>query len=241
MFLHDFVRTIRASPDRALSSVDDMAPVDLVLPCRDEAPALEHLLPTVPPGLRVIVVDNGSTDGTADVARRNGALVVSEPEPGYGAAIAAGLAASTAEIVAFVDGDGSFDLTDLLPMITAVSDGTADIATGRRRPVQGGVWPWHARLGNALVAAWLRRRIGLTLHDLAPMRVCRRAALIELGVQDRRFGYPVELLQRAVRAGWRFREFDVAYQPRAAGTKSKVSGSLIGTVRAARDFRRVLA
>lgn len=223
-----------------------MAPVDLVLPCRDEAAALERLLPTVPPGLRAIVVDNGSTDGTAEVARRHGALVVAESEPGYGAAIAAGLAASTAEIVAFADGDGSFDLSDLLPMITAVSSGTADIATGRRRPVrprlmQRSVWPWHARLGNALVAAWLRRRIGLPLHDLAPMRVCRRADLVDLGVRDRRFGYPVELLQRAVRAGWRFREFDVAYHPRAEGTKSKVSGSLVGTVRAARDFRRVLA
>lgn len=224
-----------------MSSVEDMAPVDLILPCRDEAAALERLLPTVPSGLRAIVVDNGSTDGTADVARRHGVLVVSESEPGYGAAIAAGLAASTAELVAFADGDGSFDLNDLLPMIAAVSTGTADIATGRRRPVQRGVWPWHARLGNTVVAAWLRRRIDLPLHDLAPMRVCRRDALLDLRVQDRRFGYPVELLQRAVGAGWRFREFDVAYHPRADGTKSKVSGSLVGTVRAARDFRRVLA
>ncbi|MFL6089370.1 MAG: glycosyltransferase [Aeromicrobium sp.] len=214
---------------------------DLVLPCRDEAPALEQLLPTAPAELRVIVVDNGSRDATAEVARRLGAFVVSESEPGYGAAIAAGLAAATSDIVAFADGDGSFDLADLLPMITAVESGAADIATGRRRPVRRGVWPWHARLGNAMVAAWLRRRIGLPIRDLAPLRVCRREALVALGVTDRRFGYPVELLQRAVEAGWRFREFDVAYHPRAAGTRSKVSGSVVGTMWAARDFRRVLA
>ena len=215
--------------------------VDLVLPCRDEAPALELLLPTVPDGMRAIVVDNGSTDGTAAVARRHGALVVTESEPGYGAAIAAGLAGATADIVAFADGDGSFDLADLRPLIEAVRSGAADLATGRRRPVHRSVWPWHARLGNALVVAWLRRRIGLPLHDLAPVRVCRRDALVSLGVQDRRFGYPVELLQRAVEAGWRFREFEVNYAARAAGTKSKVSGSVVGTVRAARDFRRVIA
>lgn len=217
-----------------------MTDVDLVLPCRDEAPALEQLLPSVPAGLRVIVVDNGSSDGTAAVARRHGAVVVTEPEPGYGAAVAAGLAAATADTVAFADGDGSFALADLRPLIDAVQSGAADLATGRRRPVQGGIWPWHARLGNAVVASWMRRRIGLGLHDLAPMRVCRRTALVDLDVQDRRFGYPVELLQRAVQAGWRIREFDVAYLPRAEGTRSKVSGSLVGTVRTARDFQRVL-
>lgn len=214
---------------------------DLVLPCRDEAPALPALLARVPAEFSVIVADNGSRDATAAVARAHGARVVSEPTPGYGAAVAAGLAASNAEHVAFMDGDGSFDPGDVLPMLAAVRNGHADLAIGRRRPTGRGTWPWHARAGNALVVAWLRHRIDFPAHDIAPMRVCRRDALVALDVQDRRFGYPVELMQRATRAGWRIDEHDVTYLPRAAGTRSKVSGSVRGTLRAARDFYRVLS
>ena len=213
---------------------------DLVLPCRDEAPALAVLLPRVPATYRVIVVDNGSSDDTAAVARAHGATVVVERRPGYGSAVQAGLEAATAEYVAFMDGDGSFDPAELAPLLDDVMGGHADIAVGRRRPARSGVWPWHARAGNALVVAWLRHRIGMDAHDIAPMRVCRRRALLELGVRDRAFGYPVELMRRAVAAGWQFAEHDVAYHPRAAGTRSKVSGSLTGTVRTARDFARVL-
>jgi glycosyltransferase involved in cell wall biosynthesis len=219
-----------------------MEPVcDLVLPCRDEAAALAALLPRVPAGLAVIVVDNGSVDGTADVARSLGARVVREPVPGYGAAVHAGLEAAEHDLVAFMDGDGSFDPDDLLPLVDDVRAGRADLAVGRRRPVGRGVWPWHARLGNALVVAWLRRRIGMAAHDIAPLRVARRDALLGLDIRDRRFGYPVELLQRATRSGWLVVERDVAYHPRAAGTRSKVSGSVRGTARTARDFWKVLA
>lgn len=214
---------------------------DLVLPCKDEAAALVDLLPQVPPQFRVIVVDNGSVDGTADVARGLGATVVSEDRPGYGAAVHAGVVAADAEFVAVMDGDGSFDPDDLVPLLEEVRSGRAEIAVGRRRPGARGVWPWHARAGNALVVTWLRRRIGLDAHDIAPIRVCRRQALLDLGLEDRRFGYPVELLQAATVAGWRFTEHDVAYRPRAEGTRSKVSGSVVGTVRTARDFLRVLA
>lgn len=189
----------------------------------------------------VIVADNGSTDDTAEVAQAHGARVVTEPRPGYGAAVHAGLEAATAEHVAVMDGDGSFDPDDLLPLLAEVAEGGADLAVGRRRPVERGVWPWHARVGNALVVAWLRRRIGMTAHDIAPMRVARRADLLALDVRDRRFGYPVELLQKATLGGWRVVEREVAYHPRAEGTRSKVSGSVRGTARAARDFWRVLA
>lgn len=213
----------------------------LILPCRDEAAALPGVLATVPAGLAVIVVDNGSSDDTADVARRLGARVVAEPAPGYGAAVHAGILAVTTEYVAVMDGDGSFDARDLLPLLDDVVAGRATMAVGRRRPVRRAVWPWHARLGNRLVVAWLRRSARLPVHDIAPMRVCRRADLLALGVHDRRFGYPVELLHKATLAGWRLTEHDVAYHPRAAGTRSKVSGSVRGTARAARDFWRVLA
>ncbi|WP_207208603.1 glycosyltransferase family 2 protein [Nocardioides oleivorans] len=213
---------------------------DLVLPCRDEAPALAALLARVPAEFGVIVVDNGSRDETASVAADLGARVVVEPVPGYGSAVHAGMVAATRDYVAVMDGDGSFDPADLLPLLADVREGRADIAVGRRRPTARGVWPWHARVGNALIAAWLRRSIGMDAHDIAPMRVCRREALLALDLQDRRFGYPVELLQSITRAGWRVVEHDVAYHPRAEGTRSKVSGSVVGTARTARDFMRVL-
>ncbi len=218
-----------------------MPDCDLILPCRDEAPALRGLLPRVPADFHVIVVDNGSSDDTAAVAAALGATVVTEPVPGYGSAIQSGLLAATNTYVAFMDGDGSFDPDELVPMLRQVRSGDADLAVGRRRPVGRGVWPWHARAGNALIVAWLRRRIDLDAHDIAPMRVCGRQALLDLDVRDRRFGYPVEMLQKATAAGWRFAESDVSYHPRAAGTKSKVSGSVKGTFRTARDFWKVLA
>ncbi len=214
---------------------------DLVLPCRDEAAALPAVVAAVPDGFRVLVVDNGSTDGTADVARSLGVTVVHEPRAGYGAAVQAGVEAATAEYLAVLDGDGSMDPRDLLPLLDDVRAGRAAMACGRRRPATRGAWPWHARLGNAVVLAWLRRRTGLPVRDIAPARVCRRADLLALGVEDRRFGYPVELLVRARRAGWVLTERDIAYRPRAAGTRSKVSGSVRGTLRAGRDFARVLA
>lgn len=220
-----------------------MPPCDLVLPCRDEGPALRVLLPRIPAGFHVIVADNGSTDDTVAVAEAHGATVVHEPRPGYGAAVHAGVLAGREDLLAVMDGDGSFDPDELVPLVLEVASGRADLAVGRRRPVRRGlrtVWPWHARAGNTALLWWLRRRTGLPVRDIAPVRVCRREALLALDVQDRRFGYPVELLQRAHAGGWRFSEHDVTYHPRAEGTRSKVSGSVRGSVRAARDFARVL-
>lgn len=212
----------------------------LVLPCLDEGPALRQLLPLVPDGLAVVVVDNGSSDDTAEVARAWGAEVVHESARGYGAAVHRGVLAARTRLVAVMDGDGSFRPGDLVPMIEQVRAGGVTMAVGRRRPVRRGVWPWHARLGNRIVLAVLRRRTGVRLHDIAPARVCRTDDLLALGIEDRRFGYPVELMARASAAGWVIDEHDIDYHPRARGTRSKVSGSVRGTVRTARDFWQVL-
>ena len=211
---------------------------EIVLPCLDEAEALPVVLGALPAGWPVLVVDNGSTDGTADVARALGARVVVEPRRGYGAAVHAGLEAARADLVAVLDGDGSIDAAVLPRLAALVADGRADLAVGRRMPEGRGVWPWHARAGNAAIAALLRRR-GVPVHDIAPVRVARRAALLELGVADRAFGYPLELLLRAGAAGWRITEVPVPYLPRAGG-RSKVSGSLRGTLRAGRDMAGLL-
>jgi glycosyltransferase involved in cell wall biosynthesis len=210
---------------------------EIILPCLDEADALPSVLAALPRGWPVLVVDNGSTDDTAAVARAHGARVVGEPRRGYGAAVHAGLEAAQAELVAVLDGDGSLD-ADVLPgMAATVADG-ADLAVGRRVPQARGVWPWHARAGNAVIAALLRRR-GVPVHDIAPVRVARRAALLELGIADRAFGYPLELLLRAGAAGWRIVEVPVVYRARAGG-RSKVSGSVRGTLRASRDMAGLL-
>ena len=213
--------------------------VTVVLPCLDEAASLPGVLGEIPAGYKALVVDNNSTDGTADVARRHGADVVTETVPGYGAAVHAGVVAATTPLVAVLDGDGSLDPRELPALVDDVERG-ADMAIGRRRATPGLKWPWHARLGTAAVSWRLRTRHGLPVHDIAPMRVARRDALLSLGVTDRRSGYPLELLVRAAAAGWTVTERDVAYGPRTGGT-SKVSGSVRGSAIAAWDFWRAIS
>ncbi|MFK0219194.1 glycosyltransferase family 2 protein [Streptomyces vinaceus] len=212
---------------------------DLVLPCLDEAEALPWVLARVPAGWRAIVVDNGSTDGSADLARGLGATVVSEPVRGFGAACHAGLLAARADLVCFCDCDASMDPGLLAAMAARVEAGEADLLLGRRRPQGRGAWPAHARAGNLALARMLHRRTGLRLHDLGPMRVARREALLGLDLTDRRSGYPLQMVVRAADAGWRVAETDVPYLPRAG--KSKVTGTWRGTWNAVRDMRRVLA
>lgn len=214
-----------------------METIDVVLPCLDEAAALPAVLSALPPGYRAIVVDNGSTDGSPEIAAGLGAKVIHEPRKGYGAAVHTGLEYSTSDLVCFMDADASLDPGELPKLVDALQH--ADLAVGKRVPAEHGVWPWHARAGNAVLAAILRRR-GLPVTDIAPMRVARRAKLLDLGIQDRAFGYPLELLLKAAQSRWRVVELEVAYRSRAKGTKSKVSGSVKGTLRAVRDMAGVL-
>ncbi|GEK21008.1 glycosyl transferase [Cellulomonas xylanilytica] len=212
--------------------------MDLVLPCLDEAAALAWLLPRVPPGLHVIVVDNGSTDDTAAVARELGARVVREDRRGFGAACHAGLLAATADVVAFMDADGSLDPRQLHRVLDPLLEG-ADLVLGRRRPTSGAAWPWHLRVANKVLVRRLEDRTGVRLGDLGPMRAARRAALLELDLHDRRSGYPLEMVVRAADDGWRITEVEVDYGLRTG--RSKVTGTPLGVIRAVRDMSAVLA
>jgi dTDP-L-rhamnose 4-epimerase len=214
-------------------------PIDVVLPCLDEAAALPWVLGHMPPGFRPIVADNGSSDDSAQVARLHGALVVDAPQRGFGAACHAGLLAATSQVVCIMDADSSLDPADLPLVAAPVQDGMADLVLGRRRPAGRGAWPLHARLGNHALAAVIRRRADVQVRDLGPMRAARRDGLLALGLTDRRFGYPLEMVLRAAEAGWQIEERDVPYHPRTG--RSKVTGTVRGTLRTARDMRRVLA
>jgi len=211
---------------------------DVVIPVLDEAAALPWVLRRMPAGYRAIVVDNGSTDGSAEVAGRLGAVVVAEPQRGFGAACYTGLLAATADVVCFLDGDASLDPAALPAVADPVAGGRADLVLGARR-AEAGAWPVHARLANRALALELRRRSGLALSDLGPMRAARRVDLLALGIRDRRFGWPLEMVLRAAAAGWRVAEVPVVYRARTG--RSKVTGTVRGTVRAVRDMAAVLS
>jgi glycosyltransferase involved in cell wall biosynthesis len=213
----------------------DLSGVTVVLPALDEAEALPAALASFPAGVDLLVVDNGSGDGTAAVAAACGARVVAEPRRGFGAACWAGvLAAAGAEVLAFADADGSFDGADLAAVAGPVLDGRADLVVGSRitgAREQGAMTAFAAASNRALGLA-CRFLFGVALSDLGPFRAIRRDTLLALGVRDRGSGWPLEMVGRAGLAGLRVVEVPVAYRARAGGT-SKVSGSLPGSVRAA--------
>jgi glycosyltransferase involved in cell wall biosynthesis len=214
--------------------------IDVVLPCLNEAAALPWVLSRLPDGYRAIVADNGSTDDSARIAASHGAMVVQARPRGFGAAAHAGLTAATSDVVCFLDADGSLDPRQLPLVVAPVAQGCDDLVLGRRRPTVRRAFQLHARLGNAAVAWRLGRLVEVRVRDLGPMRAARREALLRLDLADRRFGYPLEMVLKAGRAGWRVSEVDIEYAPRAGG-RSKVTGSVRGTLRAVRDMSRVLA
>lgn len=211
--------------------------IDVILPVLNEAQALPWVMKRMPNTFTPIVVDNGSTDGSGDVATDLGARVIREPQPGFGAACDAGLRASTSDVVCFMDCDGSLDPGELPDVAAPVLRGASELVLGARQAAKGS-WPTHARVANAVVTWHLYREYGVELSDLGPMRAMLRTKLVRLNVLDRRFGWPLEMVTRAAKAGWRISETPVTYLPRVG--RSKVTGTLTGTVRTVHDMAKVL-
>jgi glycosyltransferase involved in cell wall biosynthesis len=208
--------------------------VSVIIPALDEAGCIGELVrdTLVQPVDEVVVVDNGSGDDTAGVARRSGARVVVEERRGYGYACAAGaVAADTADILVFMDGDYSFLPAELPVLLAPLQGGQADLALGSRvlGAITRGAMPPHQRLGNWLIARLVHQFYGLALTDLGPYRAVRRDLLVALQMQEMTYGWPVEMIVKAAHRRVRITEVPVSYRPRRAG-RSKVSGTIGGSV-----------
>lgn len=219
--------------------------VDVIIPALNEESAVGGVVRSLPRGLvrEVIVVDNGSTDRTAEVAREAGARVVTEPRRGYGSACLAGIAALAhdTEIVVFVDADGSDDVSILASLVEPIARDRADIVIGSRTlgvAEPGAITP-QQRVGNAIASTWLRVRFGLPATDLGPFRAIRGDSLALLNMRDRDYGWTVEMQIKAARRGLRYAEVAAPYRRRIG--ESKVSGTVRGVVGATVKILGLLA
>ena len=209
----------------------------VILPVLDEIAALPWVLSRMPINYQPLVVDNGSTDGSAKCAARLGAQVIVEPQRGFGAACWAGLMAAPDDVVCFMDCDGSLDPQDLPAVAGPVIEQSADLVLGRR-VAEKRAWPLHARLANRALSFEVRRRTGLSLRDLGPMRASTRSRLMDLDLMDRRSGWPLEMVLAAHKEGLVITEVEIPYRPRVG--RSKVTGTLRGTARAVSDMSALL-
>jgi glycosyltransferase involved in cell wall biosynthesis len=213
--------------------------VSLIIPALNEAEVIGTVLSRIPRRAvdEVIVVDNGSTDGTGAAAARVGARVVVEPRRGYGAACWAGVSAldPAAEIAAFFDGDGSQRPEELPLVLAPLLAGRADLVLGARRSTAA--HPLHAAVGSRLVASLISLRYGQRISDIGPFRAIRVEALRRLGMRDRAFGWPAEMVVKAAALGLRIAEVPVSQEARLGG-RSKVSGTILGSLRAGYGFLR---
>ncbi len=210
--------------------------VDVIIPALNEAGNIPQLVreAAAQPVARVIVADNGSTDGTGPLAAEAGAHVIVEPRRGYGYACAAGVAAATGDILLFLDGDFSSLPAEMPRLFLPVRQGRADLVLGSRvlGDILPGAMPPHQRFGNWLTSALMRPLYRVAVTDLGPYRAIRRDLLQELEMQEMTFGWPTEMMVKCARRGVRILEVPVSFAPRRAG-QSKVSGTLRGSVLAA--------
>jgi len=210
--------------------------VSVIIPTRNEAQSIEHVLADLPRDLvtEVIVVDSSSNDGTPEIAARMGARVIQEPRRGYGSACLTGLAAAESpDVVVFLDGDYSDRPSELPTLLAPIIEGRADITLGSRlgeRRIAGAL-PWHQAFGNRLAAGLIRILYGLQISDLGPFRAARADVLRKLALEEATYGWAVEMILKGTLAGFRVLEVPVSYYPRIG--ESKISGTVKGTVGAA--------
>ncbi len=209
----------------------------VVIPALNEADSIGAVLAAIPPGLvdEIMVVDNGSTDDTAARALAAGARVVREDRRGYGFACAAGVAATQADIMVFLDADLSDFPEEMAALLAPIQSGQADLVLGSRflaGNLSRSVMPPQQRFGNWLASRLMRRLYGLPVTDLSPFRAVRRDVLLALDMREMTYGWPTEMMVKAARRGYRLIEIPVRYRARYAG-RSKVSGTVRGALLAA--------
>lgn len=212
--------------------------VAVLIPALNEEQSLPALLAGLPNDLgAVVVVDNGSTDRTPQIAAEQGAIVVHEPVRGYGAACLAGIAALGAlpkppEVIVFLDADHALGPMQVKELAGPILGGEADLTLGTRvpDPELGGSVLVHAKAGNRLVLGLVRLLFGYQYSDMAPFRAIRSRSLAQLSMDDRNWGWTLQMQIRAVRLGLRILEVPFVHRPRSAGV-SKISGSVVGTVK----------
>lgn len=212
--------------------------VAVIIPALNEQESVVYVIVGIPRDQvdEVVVVDNGSTDRTAEVSRAAGAQVVQEERRGYGYACAAGVAAvgEDCDVLVFMDGDGSDDGAQMQALVGPIERGEADLVLGSRvlDPAARGALLAHQRLGNVLTTALVRLLYGQRVTDLPPFKAIRRSVLIELGMREMTYGWTVEMIVKCARRGYRIVEVPVVARSRIGG-RSKVSGTVKGTILAA--------